>query len=42
MSDEGARRGQSTLAGCLAVLIPLVVAGALLAVIFVWNVNGVG
>jgi hypothetical protein len=42
MSDDGARQGPSTAAGCLAVLIPLVVAGALLAVIFAWNVNGAG
>jgi hypothetical protein len=42
MSDDGARQGQSMAAGCLAVLIPLVLTGALLGVVFVWNVNGVG
>jgi hypothetical protein len=40
MSDGGAK-GRSTAAGCLAILIPLVLAGALLAVVFAWNVNGV-
>lgn len=42
MSDDGARRGRSTAAGCLVVLIPPIVAGALLVVIFAWNVNVVG
>ncbi len=41
MADGGAQ-GQGTAAGCLAILIPLVVAGAVLAVVFAWNVNGAG
>jgi len=42
VSGDGVKQGQGAAAGCLAMLIPLVVAAALLAVIFAWNVNGAG
>ncbi len=40
MSNHGRGQGPSRVAGCLAVLIPLIVGAALLAVILAWNVNG--
>lgn len=42
MRHDAAGEGRRAAFGCLAVMTPLVVAAALLAVVVLWNVNGAG